>query len=97
MLLPMIMRALALFLLTSAAVAAPPEPITAPESLRVGHSAAVSGARRSAGADDCGLADALIPDFSLQDLNFNSTTFQQVYTRDDLLGRVLVMYWAQST
>ena len=48
-------------------------------------------------ADDCGITEEVIPDFSLVDQNPNSPTFVQTWTRDALLGQVLVIYWAQAT
>ena len=45
----------------------------------------------------CGVEAQVIPDFSLTDDNTASTTVGQTFTRDDFLGQVLVMYWAQAT
>jgi len=47
--------------------------------------------------DDCGQDVAQIPDFSLVDQNPNSPTYGQTYTRDALMGQVLVIYWALAT
>lgn len=52
---------------------------------------------RPAQASDCGLSPEIVPDFSLVDANPNSPTQGQTYTRDALLGQVLVIYWAQAT
>ncbi len=46
---------------------------------------------------DCGLVPELIPDFSLQDVNPNSATYKQTVNRDDLMGDVMFLYWAQAT
>ncbi len=48
-------------------------------------------------ATDCGLVPEVIPDFSLEDVNETSPTVGQTLSRDQLLGQVLVMYWAQAT
>lgn len=48
-------------------------------------------------ASDCGLGDQVVPDFALVDANPNSPTQGQTYTRDALLGQVLVIYWAQAS
>ena len=47
--------------------------------------------------EDCQLNPAAIPAFTLIDDNPNSSTYGQEVSRDDLLGSVLVMYWAQAT
>ena len=47
--------------------------------------------------EDCQLNPAVIPAFTLVDDNPNSSTYGQEVSSDDLLGSVLVMYWAQAT
>ena len=47
--------------------------------------------------EDCQLNPAAIPSFTLTDDNPNSSTYGQEVSTDDLLGPVLVMYWAQAT
>ncbi len=47
--------------------------------------------------EGCGLTPEVVPDFSLEDVNPNSPTLGQTLTRDDLLGEVLVIYWASAT
>lgn len=47
--------------------------------------------------DDCGVATAVIPDFSLLDVNPNSTTYGTVRNRDEFLGSFLIVYFAQAT
>lgn len=46
---------------------------------------------------ECGLAGDIVPDFQLQDVNPNSPTYGQTFRRDELLGKVLVLYFAQPT
>jgi hypothetical protein len=47
--------------------------------------------------EDCGLAEAVIPDFALIDQNTRSESYGRTLSRDDLLGEVLLIYWAQAT
>ena len=47
--------------------------------------------------EDCGIAPTVIPDFTLVDVNPNSTTFGEERSRDEFLGSVLVVYFAQAT
>ena len=47
--------------------------------------------------EDCQLNPAAIPAFTLIDDNPNSSTYGQEVSSDELLGSVLVMYWAQAT
>jgi hypothetical protein len=47
--------------------------------------------------EDCQLDPATIPAFTLIDENPNSSSYGQEVSTDDLLGPVLVMYWAQAT
>lgn len=47
--------------------------------------------------EDCQLDPAAIPAFTLVDENPNSSSYGQKISTDDLLGPVLVMYWAQAT
>ena len=47
--------------------------------------------------EDCGIAPTIIPDFTLVDVNPNSTTFGDERSRDEFLGSVLVVYFAQAT
>jgi hypothetical protein len=47
--------------------------------------------------DDCGIEATIIPDFSLEDVNPNSSTFGAVRSRDEFLGSFLVVYFAQAT
>lgn len=49
------------------------------------------------GPDDCGLAETVIPDFALVDENTRSSTSGRTISRDELLGEVLLIYWAQAT
>ena len=51
----------------------------------------------AAAPEDCQLYPATIPAFTLTDDNPNSSTYGQEVSTDDLLGPVLVMYWAQAT
>lgn len=51
----------------------------------------------AANAGDCGLATEVIPDFTLVDVNPTSTSYDQLVSRDQLLGDVIVMYWAHAT
>ena len=46
---------------------------------------------------DCGLNDKVVPDFSLMDVNPTSATYGQSVTLADLMGEILVVYWAQAT
>ena len=48
-------------------------------------------------ADQCGLSPAVIPDFTLTDVNPNSVSLGTELSRDDLLGEYLILYFAQST
>ena len=50
-----------------------------------------------ASPEDCGLAETVIPDFTLIDLNSRSATYGRSISRDELLGQVLLIYWAQAT
>jgi len=50
-----------------------------------------------ASPEDCGLAETLVPDFTLTDLNSRSATYGREISRDELLGQVLLIYWAQAT
>ena len=50
-----------------------------------------------ASPEDCGLAETIIPDFTLTNLNTRSSTYGAEVSRDDLLGQVLLIYWAQAT
>ena len=47
--------------------------------------------------DDCGIQSTVIPDFSLSDVNPNSTTHGTERNRDEFLGSVLVVYFSQAT
>jgi hypothetical protein len=47
--------------------------------------------------DDCGVGSTIIPDFSLEDVNSNSSTFGTVRSRDEFLGSFLLVYFAQAT
>ena len=49
------------------------------------------------GPEDCGLAETVIPDFALVDENTRSATSGRTISRDELLGEVLLIYWAQAT
>jgi hypothetical protein len=49
------------------------------------------------GPEDCGLAEAVIPDFELMDLNTRSDSYGRTVSRDEFLGEVLLIYWAQAT
>ncbi len=51
----------------------------------------------TAHADDCGLSHEVIPDFTLVDVNPTSPSYNQLVSRDQLLGDVIVMYWAHAT
>ena len=51
----------------------------------------------AAAPEDCQLSPASIPAFSLVDANPNSTSYGQTVSTSDLLGPVLVMYWAQAS
>lgn len=46
---------------------------------------------------ECGLNADLVPDFQLQDVNPNSPTYGATFRRDELIGKVLVIYFAQPT
>ena len=46
---------------------------------------------------DCGLVPEIIPDFSLVDNNQHSASYGAEVGRDELLGRVLIIYWAKAT
>ncbi len=46
---------------------------------------------------ECGLQEGLLPAFSLEDVNPNSTTYGQQRALGDSLGRVLVIYFATAT
>ena len=46
---------------------------------------------------DCGETPAQIPAFALIDQNPSSPTFGETKTQDDLLGQVVVIYWAQAS
>jgi hypothetical protein len=46
---------------------------------------------------DCGLNDKVVPDFSLMNVNPTSNTYGQTVTLADLMGEILVVYWAQAT
>jgi len=47
--------------------------------------------------EDCGIAPEVIPDFTLKDVNPNSSTFGMERSRDEFLGAVLVIYFSQAT
>lgn len=47
--------------------------------------------------EDCQLNPAAIPAFTLIDENPNSSTSGQEVSSSELLGPVLVMYWAQAS
>ncbi len=47
--------------------------------------------------EDCGIAAQVIPDFTLVDVNPNSSTFERERSRDEFLGNVLVVYFSQAT
>ncbi len=47
--------------------------------------------------EDCQLNPAAIPAFTLVDENPNSATYSQDVSSSELLGPVLVMYWAQAS
>ena len=47
--------------------------------------------------EDCGLAPQVIPDFTLVDVNPNSSSFERERSRDEFLGNVLVVYFSQAT
>ncbi len=47
--------------------------------------------------EDCGIAPAIIPDFTLVDVNPNSPGFETERSRDEFLGSVLVVYFSQAT
>ena len=49
------------------------------------------------GPEDCGIEEATIPDFALVDENTRSETSGRTISRDELLGEVLLIYWAQAT
>ena len=66
-------------------------------SLAMALVAALALLPRTAFADDCGLSEEVVPDFALVDGNPNSPTYGTTFTRDGLLGHVLVFYWAQAT
>lgn len=54
-------------------------------------------AREGADLDECAIEPAMVPAFSLVDLNPNSATYGLSRTRDEFLGQVVVIYWAVST
>lgn len=58
-------------------------------------SAALAG--DGADLDECAIAPAMVPAFSLVDLNPGSPTYGAARTRDEFLGQVVVIYWAVST
>jgi len=47
--------------------------------------------------EDCGIASAAIPDFTLTDVNPSSPTFGTERSRADILGRVMVIYFSSAT
>ena len=47
--------------------------------------------------EDCGIAPQVVPDFTLVDVNPNSSTFERERSRDEFLGNVLVVYFSQAT
>ena len=47
--------------------------------------------------ENCGVESTVIPDFTLTDLNPASATYGQDRSRDEFLGSVLVVYFAQAT
>jgi len=49
------------------------------------------------GPSNCGLTETIIPDFTLSDLNTRSDSYSRTLSRDDFLGEVLLIYWAQAT
>ena len=49
------------------------------------------------GPEDCALAESVIPDFELKDENTRSESYGRTISRDELLGEVLLIYWAQAT
>ena len=51
----------------------------------------------AAAEDECAIEPAVIPDFSLADVNPGSPTYGATLSRGDFLGRVIVIYWAVST
>lgn len=46
---------------------------------------------------DCGDPTAVIPAFALTDVNPNSPSYNLVRSRDEFLGKVVVIYWATAT
>jgi hypothetical protein len=46
---------------------------------------------------ECGLEPEQVPDFNLLDLNPNSATYNERVDRDDQLGQVMVIYFAQAS
>jgi hypothetical protein len=51
----------------------------------------------AAALEDCQLSPAAIPAFTLVDGNPGSATYGQSISTSELIGPVLVMYWAQAT
>lgn len=47
--------------------------------------------------EDCGIAPAAIPDFTLVDVNPNSETFGTERSRSEFLGSVMVIYFSSAT
>jgi len=45
----------------------------------------------------CGMDDASIPDFTLNDDNTNSPTFGQQLSLSDYSGKVLLIFWMRAT
>ena len=45
---------------------------------------------------ECGFVDDMVPDFTLNDVNTNSDTYGQEVGLSDVLGQVLVIYWANA-
>ena len=45
---------------------------------------------------ECGFVDDVVPDFTLTDVNPNSGGYGQELGLSDVLGQVLVIYWANA-
>jgi len=45
---------------------------------------------------DCGFIDEVVPDFTLADMNPNSDGYGEALGLSDVLGQVLVIYWANA-
>lgn len=86
-------------LLLTAALAAPPDVGAPAPTATVGPAVAPAppGAPPPGTAEECGLQDGEVPDYTLQDVSPGSPTYGQDIARGDFPGKVKVLYFALPT